>query len=179
MCAKGITNTATYINGLRRNQLSSRMPAGSSIPSSNHPHVKRNPNFRLFVSGYFRFFYDKGGAGDWCDNVSFAIRKTDRPALSLGLQKQIRDTLNADAHPVITLPTLHKKPKDSLQIILFSYEDPRWWRLYQGPQGVAVSPCDPVDSRFKVPDEKDAESMIQNRLTLIIRLTWRQARIGI
>ena len=77
-------------------------------------------------------------------------------AMARTLLSRIRDTPNADAHLVIAPPTLQEKPKNSLQIILFSYEDLRWWRLYQGPQGVAVSPRSPAHSRFKVL-EKDTE----------------------
>ncbi|EFQ94835.1 hypothetical protein CFE70_007454 [Pyrenophora teres f. teres 0-1] len=333
-CAKEIENTATYIHGKWRNQLfqDARWIVNTIF---DHPHVKKNPNFRLFFSGYFRFFYDEGGAGDWCDDVSFAVRRTDRPRLSLALRKKINElivalnsaieagirgsfhperatfidvdehidehrfcqpghnlrdqyfgnkvflwnmspngilwnsgsgngaadgkndtvivlepteaevdhwlehgtftedpreipwnmtaavqvarqgkdaftasdpsniqwldmigpyqqnlpglvlrpfhpttdgytsmartlmtrikaTLDSDALPVIAPPSFKEKPKHSLQIILFSLEGLRWWRLFQGPQGVAVSACNPTDSRFKILDEKATRDMFQN-----------------
>jgi len=57
------------------------------------PKVKNNPNFRLFLSGYFQFFYDKGGDGDWCDSISFGLRYENRPLLSLALRKKINELI--------------------------------------------------------------------------------------
>ncbi|KAI0569637.1 hypothetical protein TUN199_11312 [Pyrenophora tritici-repentis] len=274
-CAKEIENTATYIHGGWKDQ--------------------KNPNFRLFFSGYFRFFYDEGGAGDWCDDVSFAMRRSDRPRLSLALRKKINElivslnsaieagiqgsfhaeratfididehldeqrfcqpghvlrdqffgdkvflwnmspegiiwdsgsgnvvirepteaevdhwlehgnftndpheipwdmvvavnfirqgkdaytesdpsniqwldkigpaTLDADAHPVIVPSLPQETPKHSILIILFSLPGLRWWRLFQGPQGIAISAvCNPIDSRFKILHEKVTWDMFQN-----------------
>jgi hypothetical protein len=55
--------------------------------------VKANPNFRLFLSGFFYFFYDEGGPDDWCDNFSFALRYNNRPMLSLALRKRINSLI--------------------------------------------------------------------------------------
>lgn len=58
-----------------------------------HPKTRANPQFRLFVVGYFTFFHDEGGDGDWCDDVSFALRYSDRPTLTLALRKRINELI--------------------------------------------------------------------------------------
>jgi hypothetical protein len=87
-CAKELAATTDYIFGKGRNQLfqDARWIVNQVF---DHPKVKNNPNFRLFVVGYFQFFFDEGGEGDWCSNVSFALRTKDRPRLSVALRKRI------------------------------------------------------------------------------------------
>ncbi|KAF2821686.1 hypothetical protein CC86DRAFT_386077 [Ophiobolus disseminans] len=48
-----------------------------------------NPNLRMFVVGYFTFFYDDGREGDWGDQASFSLRYDTRPTLTLALRKEI------------------------------------------------------------------------------------------
>ena len=47
-------------------------------------------------------------------------------AIARTLMSRIRDTLNTDAHLVIASPPSQEKPKNSLKIIMFGYEDLRW-----------------------------------------------------
>jgi hypothetical protein len=60
-----------------------------------HNKTKDNPDFRLFVPGYLQSFYEDGGEGDWCDNVSFALRLSDRPTLTLALRNKINELIRA------------------------------------------------------------------------------------
>ncbi|KAI4908648.1 hypothetical protein J4E90_008380 [Alternaria incomplexa] len=87
-CAKELEATKQYILGTGRDQLfqDARWIVNQVF---DHPKVKKNPKFRLFVVGYFQFFFDEGGEGDWCSNVSFGLRSSDRPRLSLALRKRI------------------------------------------------------------------------------------------
>lgn len=61
----------------------------------HHDKVKNNAKFRLFVPGYFQFFYEDGGVGDWCDNASFALRSENRPPLNIALRKKINELVRA------------------------------------------------------------------------------------
>jgi hypothetical protein len=65
-----------------------------------HDKTKDNPDFRLFVSGYFQLFYDDGDVGDWCDSASFALRYSDRPTLTLALRKKINQLIQALNHGI-------------------------------------------------------------------------------
>ncbi|KAI4651191.1 uncharacterized protein J4E79_009390 [Alternaria viburni] len=87
-CFKELEATKQYILGTGRDQLfqDARWIVNQVF---DHPKVKKNPKFRLFVVGYFQFFFDEGGEGDWCSNVSFGLRSSDRPRLSLALRKRI------------------------------------------------------------------------------------------
>jgi hypothetical protein len=58
-----------------------------------HDHIKGNPNFQLFVPGYFQFFYDKGRNGDWCGGDPFALRYNNRPTLSSKLRLRINELI--------------------------------------------------------------------------------------
>tara|TARA_R110002003_G_scaffold244_20_gene17586 strand:- start:4276 stop:5748 length:1473 start_codon:yes stop_codon:yes gene_type:complete len=91
-CYKEIEQAAKYIFGKNKDQLfqDARWIVNTVFA---HPKVKNNPKFRLFIPGYFQFFYDKGGVGDWCDNASFALRMDSRPKLSLALRQRINELI--------------------------------------------------------------------------------------
>jgi hypothetical protein len=69
-CYKEIEQAAKYIFDMNKDQLfqDARWIVNTVFA---HPKLKNNPKSRLFIPGYFRFFYDKGDVGDWCDNASF------------------------------------------------------------------------------------------------------------
>jgi hypothetical protein len=90
-CYQELENSHHYIFGIGENQLF--QDARALINAIfDHDKVKDNPDFRLLISGYFEFFYAKEDAdGDWCDSASFALRKNDRPKLSLALRKKMNE----------------------------------------------------------------------------------------
>jgi hypothetical protein len=85
---QALQRAEAYIKGKDKNQLfqDARWIVNKVFESDK---VKDNSNFRLFVGRYFHFFYDQGGAGDRCEDVSFALRYDNRPKLSLALRKKI------------------------------------------------------------------------------------------
>jgi hypothetical protein len=83
-CSLEIQKADNYINGMGKSQL--RQDVRDIVNRIfDNPHTQNNPDFRLFVPGYFQFFFADGGAGDWCDDVSFSLSHTKRPTLSLVL----------------------------------------------------------------------------------------------
>ncbi|KAF1919289.1 SGNH hydrolase-type esterase domain-containing protein [Ampelomyces quisqualis] len=87
-CAVELAKAREYIYGTGVNQLfqDTRWTVNAVF---NNEKVKHMDDLRLFIPGYFQSFYEGGGAGDWCDNASFALRYSDRPTLSLALRKEI------------------------------------------------------------------------------------------
>ncbi|KAH7066738.1 SGNH hydrolase-type esterase domain-containing protein [Paraphoma chrysanthemicola] len=92
LCYKEIELADRYIYGWGRDQLfqDARWIVNTIFA---HPKVKNNPKFRLSILGYFQFFYDQGGAGDWCDNASFAVSWEPRPKLRMALRKKINELI--------------------------------------------------------------------------------------
>jgi hypothetical protein len=96
MCYQAIKNATKYIEGPNRNQLFQDVQALVQATFQDE-HVKNNSVFQLFVPGFFQPFYDQGGDGDWCDDVSFALGRKNSPNLTLELRKKMNEltrTLN-------------------------------------------------------------------------------------
>jgi hypothetical protein len=93
-CYKAIERSSAYIHS--REEYGLFQDARDIVNKAfQHPHTRSNPDFRLFVAGYWEFFYDKGGDGDWCDDVSFALNYENRPTLTLALRKKINELVHA------------------------------------------------------------------------------------
>jgi hypothetical protein len=92
-CSLEIQKAEHYINGMGKSQL--RQDVRDIVHRIfDNAHTQKNPDFRLFVSGYFQFFFADGGAGDWCDDVSFSLSQTKRPSLSLVLRKKMNELVH-------------------------------------------------------------------------------------
>jgi hypothetical protein len=158
---QALQRAEAYIKGKDKNQLfqDARWIVNKVFESDK---VKENSNFRLFVVGYFHFFYDQGGAGDWCEDVSFALRYDNRPKLSLALRKKINglikglnDGIKAGVKAGAATHALHqerarnhpppaiiplKSPEPSIQIIYIKYDNQFLWIVWRTAQGISASP---------------------------------------
>jgi hypothetical protein len=67
-CAQSLDRAAEYIYGEGVDQLfqDTRWIVNAVF---DHKHIKGDPNFRLFVPGYFQFFNGAGDDQDWCNAV--------------------------------------------------------------------------------------------------------------
>jgi hypothetical protein len=93
-CDQEIERAVAYINGPNKHQL---FQDTQSIVTAvfDDGNVKKNPKFELFLFGYAQFFYEQEGAGDWCNDVSFALGTENVPRLTLDVRKRINELTRA------------------------------------------------------------------------------------
>ena len=94
----------------------------------------------------------------------FHPKENGYQAMASAIMAEVKKKLDIDYPPSVSPLPSKAKPKHSIQMLLGSSGVSRWWQIYQGPQGVAVIPCN-LDDRFKNADDDEGHSkefMYQN-----------------